>query len=320
MAKFFAVTSKGFESVLYSELSEMGTPRVKQSHMGVTFEGPWKKAYEVVHRAKSATRVIKPILDFSAYNKQDIYSHIKKHDFTKYIPADGTLRVDTQGRSKIFKDSRTVSLITKDAIVDQFREKYSVRPSVEKKNPDLPILIKVSDEKISVSLDLVGRSLSHRGYREQSTDAPIREHIAAGLLLAAEWDPNQEVLMDPMCGSGTFVIEGARMCQNKLTHPLSADFAYKKWKTFNAEDVSSLTDGAPLIAKPDHRFFGYDQSQQAIQAAKVNAAKARIDFIQWKTKSCLKIMPPTETGLIITNPPYGVRLNETEKLIPFFDY
>ncbi|MBC87334.1 MAG: hypothetical protein CL677_09170 [Bdellovibrionaceae bacterium] len=312
MAQFIAITSRGLEELLFEELTQFGVKRKSTIGGGVKFEGSWKLAYYVVYHSRIATRVLKPILDFSAYNKDDIYNHVKKHDFTKYIEPNQTLRVDTHGTSKIFKDSRTSSLVCKDAVVDQFRDKFDCRPSVDKSQPDLPIMIRLLDEKVSVSIDLVGSSLSNRGYREQTIQAPLREHIASGILQFSGWQPG-DTLLDCFCGSGTIPLEASLMSRQKWVHPMKSNFAFSYWKTFNSKDVDPnwfIQEGA----SDQIDIYGSDISRESLSAARLNSQAAKVNGVKWSAKNALEIKAPRESGYIVTNPPYGHRLKNPEQV------
>ncbi len=321
MPKFFAMTSRGLQDVLEQELKDLGFSKVLKGQGGVHFDTNWAGCYRANLRLRTATRVILPILDFPAYNPEELYNNIKKHDFTKYIEQSGTVAVESAVRdSEIFRDSRFVSLKIKDAVVDQFREKYGERPNVDSKQPDLPLLVRSIKNQFSVSLDTSGGSLFKRGYRVAMVDAPIKEHVAAGLLKMTEWKMDKPIL-DPMCGSGTFLIEAALMALKISPGTLRKHFAFKKWKGFQVEEFDKEVDEAidEEITELPFKFYGFDVSHDAIKAARQNVEAAGLeDYIEISRSPIETLNPPVTEGIMITNPPYGERLLEKNEAIEVY--
>lgn len=311
MAKFLALTSRGLEPAVLEELIELGFKSVKAVALGVQFESNWEGCYLANHRLRSATRVILPILDFPAYQPEDLYHHVRKHDFTKYIDVHQTLAVDAKVRdSKVFRDQRFVALKIKDAVVDQFRERFERRPDVDTQSPDLTIMVRVVRSAVSVAIDTSGESLAHRGYRQKSVMAPLREHLAAGLLRLADWQPPM-TLVDPMCGSGTFLIEAALRAKNVSAGEKRSGYAFERLKNFQSEawrKVQMQTSIAAASPRPE--LFGFDRSAEAIRAARQNAARAGVaDMIRFRVGEVKDLKCPTrQAGMVVINPPYGERL------------
>ena len=203
MPTFLAITSRGLLEPLTDELKEMKIKYVKQRSDSVEFEGSWAELYRVHLKSRIATRVLMPVADFVAYNEDDLYKNVfKKHDFTKYITTQQTLRIESHVReNRNLSDQRYVALKTKDAIVDQFWKKFNERPSVgDQEHADLRVVVRVVGTQVSLAIDLTGDSLSLRGYRRFAGDAPLREHVAAGMLKIAKWEAPTP-LVDPFCGS-----------------------------------------------------------------------------------------------------------------------
>ena len=314
MPKFVALTSRGLEPALLDELVELGFSKTQIIGQGVAFESNWEGCYRANLLLRSATRVILPILDFPAYQPEDLYNNVKKHDFTKYISPEQTLKVDAKVRdSRTFRDQRFVALKIKDAIVDQFREKFGVRPNIDTESPDLTVMVRVVETKVSIAIDTSGESLGQRGYREKSVMAPLREHLAAGLLRLADWNP-EIPLVDPMCGSGTFLIEAALIAKNIPAAHLRKKFAFEYLKSFQLEawrKVKGEAEALATSAKPV--LFGFDKNPEAIRAARKNAARAGVtDLIRFKVGDVKDLVRPVETGMLIVNPPYGERLGMKE--------
>lgn len=330
--KFLALTSRGLFDVLELELKNLGF-QTKKALEGVYFYSDWEGCYRANLWLRSATRILYPISQFTAKNKTQLYEGIKKICFTDWISPHQTFKVSSdianEQKHPIFKDSRFVNLQVKDAIADQFREKYKIRPNVEKNLCDLSVYVRVDGKKIFVALDTSGQSLSKRGYRKSSVTAALREHLAAGLLLMSKWD-KKSALIDPMCGSGTFLIEGALMALNIAPGLLRKSFAFQKWKNFRADIWQKIVNQAVANETSEKQLSfpicGFDRSFSAIKTAKLNALAAGVEsFIYFQKKdineltlSSVKILnkinnlkdnlqAKNSTGLLITNPPYGIR-------------
>lgn len=327
MPKFLAVTSRGLEDVLMREAKELEIPRLAAASTGVSFEGGWQYCYRMNLRSRFSTRILMPILDFIAYKQEEIYNQIQKHDYTKYIPAHGSLRVDAKTEECAMKDQRMLAMIVKDAIVDQFRDKYGERPDVDKENPDLRIHIKGYKNSYQVAIDTSGVALSKRGYRRSQVIAPLRETVAAGVIALTGWD-GKSVIVDPMCGSGTFLIEAALMAQKIYPGTLKGKFSFQKFSTFD-EDVwqkeldSCLNEEAAEVEEyeGEKMFFGFDKDRDALKAAITNAKAAGVDHLIDFRRGDVRDLEWGESkpkGIIITNPPYGVRLGEEAFLVELY--
>ena len=334
--KFLALTSRGLFDVLELELKSLGF-QTKKTLEGIYFYSGWEGCYKANLWLRSATRILYPIGQFTAKNNAQLYKNIKKISFTGWISPHQTFKVASdivkEQKYPIFKDSRFVNLQVKDAIADQFREKYKTRPSVDKKSCDLPIYIRVDGKNIFVALDTSGQSLSKRGYRKSSVTSALREHLAAGLLLMSKWD-KKSALIDPMCGSGTFLIEGAMMALNIAPGLLRKSFAFQKWKNFQSSIWQQIVNQA--IASEENKkqlpfpICGFDKSASAVKSAKLNALAAQVEsFVHFQKKEIdeltlqsikkvskmnglenknqVSAQAKNLTGLLITNPPYGIR-------------
>ena len=215
MARFLAITSRGLGDALNREVVDLGLKVLNHNQAGVLFESNWQQMYSANLCLRTATRILLPVLDFAAYDPDQLYGNMRRHDFTKYINEDDTLAVvATVSEAGPFPNELFVAQKVKDAIVDQFSNKYGRRPSVDKKNPTMKVWVKVKGSNISVSIDTSGESLSQRGYRQDQGLAPLREHLAAGLISQTGWR-GECTLIDPMCGSGTLLIEAALLVLNK---------------------------------------------------------------------------------------------------------
>lgn len=318
MAKFLAITSRGLLEPLCAELQELGVKNVRQCSDSVQFEGPWSDVYRVHLHSRIATRVLMPVAEFTAYNEDDLYYGIfRKHDFTQHIFPQQTLRVEAHVRDhRNLRDQRFVAMKVKDALVDQFWQKFNERPSVgDQEEADLRVVVRVVGPKVSVSVDLTGETISNRGYRRFVGEAPLREHVAAGILRISKWSAPQP-LLDPFCGSGTVLIEAAlseiglgglkrrtAFCFERLR-----GFQPEVWSEFQREASRDAVRKRTPPAKPF--LFGFDVNASVIEKARANARAAGVEnWISFRVCDVRDLKPPTElAGWIVTNPPYGERL------------
>lgn len=318
MPRFFAMTSRGLVDVLEQELKEMGIEKTERMHGGVMFESNWGGCYRVNLRSRIATRVLLPILDFPAYKPEDLYHNILKHDFTKYISPNGTIAVEASVRdSGEFRDQRFVAMKIKDAVVDQFREKFDSRPSVDVENADLRIVARAVNNGFNISIDTSGEPLFKRGYRVGQTDAYVKEHLAAGILKMAGYTGDKPVV-DPMCGSGTFLIEAALIALKISPGTLRKGFGFQKLAGFQ-RDVWEAEVDAALDEELDElpfKMYGYDLDRKALDVAKANAAQAGVDeYIEFTRAPMETLTAPTETGLFVVDPPFGERMGDKDLLL-----
>ena len=317
MPNFLAICPKGLGEVLEKELHELGITATEKIASGVFFDTNWAGCYKVNLHSRIASRVIKPILDFPAYNADDIYHNIQKHDFTKYIDADQTLKVDASVKDSAINDQRFLAMRVKDAIVDQFTEAFGQRPDVDNARPALRVHIQGHKNEYHVSIDTSGESLFMRGYRLEAGEAPLKENLAAGLLAVSEWD-KKSPLVDPLCGSGTFLIEAAMMAMNIAPGSLRrVGFGFMHLKGFKQDEWDKLVDEAinAEITELPFKFYGSDVDRKVLRAAKTNAERAGVDqVIEFKANPVATFEPPCESGMIVTNPPYAIRLGDEDNV------
>lgn len=316
MPNFFAGAPKGLAEVLEKELHQLGITQTQKIASGVFFDTSWEGCYKVNLHSRIASRVMKPVLDFPAYNGEDIYFNIKKHDFTKYIDPKATLRIEASVKESMIHDQRFLAMKVKDAIVDQFRDKFGIRPDVDNANPDLRVIVRGHKNEYHVAIDTSGDPLFMRGYRREAGEAPLKENLAAGLLALAEWD-GKTPIVDPLCGSGTFLIEAAMKAMNIAPGSMRKSFGFMKLHNFEKDKWEALLDEAISNEKEelDFEFFGYDVDRQVLQYAKDNARRAGVDqVIKFKKETVATIEAPVEKGMIITNPPYAVRLGDEDNV------
>ncbi|MFN7727848.1 MAG: class I SAM-dependent RNA methyltransferase [Bdellovibrio sp.] len=316
MPKFFAVTSRGLQEALVEELTELGAKYVEKGPGGAFFESSWEGCYRVNLESRLASRVLKPVLDFTAYDGEELYGQIRRHDFTKYINNDQTLKVESSVQESKLHDQRFVAMKVKDAIVDQFREQSGERPDIETSTPDFRVFVRGYKNNFQVSIDTSGDALFMRGYRREAGLAPMKENLAAGLIRLTGWQKDIPIV-DPMCGSGTILIEAALMAMNVSPGSLRRGFGFENLKDFEESVYDRVIDEVATAEKAEipFKFYGFDTDRKVLQAAKDNARRAGVDhLIEFKNESIATLAPPVEKGLIITNPPYGARIGDEDNL------
>jgi len=316
MAIFFASTPKGLVEVLEKELQDMGFKTFERTAGGLAFETNWEGCYRANLHSRIASRILKPVLDFTAYQPEELYGQILKHDFTKYIRPDQTISIDVSVKESKMRDQRFVAMKIKDAVVDQFREKFGVRPDVDNINPALRIHVRAVKNNFAVALDTSGDSLFQRGYRKEVGEAPLKENLAAGLIALTEWQKDRP-LVDLMCGSGTFLIEGAMMALNIAPGINRKRFGFMNWANYDEETWDRLVQEAMDNEKQElpFQFYGFDLDRRTVAKAKENARHAGVDHvIEFKTQPVATVEPPVESGLAICNPPYGARIGDEDNL------
>ncbi len=310
-----AKTFKGLEEVLAQELIELGANDVQIERRAVSFRGDKALLYRVNHCLRSAIRILVPIASFKAKDTDALYKHIKALDWSQYMTENSTFAIDATVYSDSFRNSRFVTYRVKDAIADYWIEKAHKRPSVSTQTPDLLFNVHVAGEQVTLSLDSSGESLHKRGYRVATTEAPINEALAAGMLLLAGWS-GQSDFYDPMCGSGTLLIEAALIARNIAPGVFRQSFAFEKWPDFDADLWSDIYNDDSAERDFNHTIYGSDASFYAIQQAAKNVKSAGVqkdvELKQIRMEE-LKISnlqsPSTNTSpLVMLNPPYGERL------------
>lgn len=316
MAKFFASCPIGLSDLVEKELKEMGLQTWAKTQAGVVFESNWAGCYKANLHSRFASRILKPLLDFTAFTEEELYNNVRKHDFTKYIREDQTLAIDATVKESNCKDQRYLAMKVKDAIVDQFREKYGTRPDVSNDQPDLKIHIRGYQNQYNMALDTTGNSLFMRGYRSKTGEAPLKENLAAGLIGLSEWD-QKTPLLDLFCGSGTLLIEAAMMALKMAPGIHRNHFGFMSLKDFDETVWDQVVAEANENEKEtlDFKLFGFDHDKRVIQMAKDNAKNAGVgQFLDLKVSPIAVSAPPIEKGMIVCNPPYGARIGDEDNL------
>ena len=303
-----AKTFRGLEEVLAKELVNLGANNVSIERRVVSFTGDQRMLYKANLYCRTASRILKPIVSFKATNADEVYEQVKLIDWSKYLDVKKTFAIDATVFSEEFRHSKFVTYRVKDAIADWFMERENRRPSIRLDNPDLFLNVHISHTQCTISLDSSGESLHKRGYRDAQTEAPINEALAAGMLLLAGWDGKSNFI-DPMCGSGTFLIEAALIALNIPPCIYRQSFAFEKWTDFDKELFEELYNDDSLERPFEFKIMGADVSPRAVKIAQENIKAAGLHkYITVEQRSISDWELQTETGLIVTNPPYGERL------------
>jgi len=304
-----AKTLYGLEDVLATELIALGANNIEIGRRMVSFEGNKELLYKANFHLRTALRVLKTINSFTAKSSDEVYEQVKKIDWKKYLSDKKTFAVDAVVHSETFTHSKFVAYRTKDAIMDFFEESGEEKPSVRVTNPDIQLNIHISHKDCTVSLDSSGESLHKRGYREDQTEAPLSEVLAAGMLLKAGWK-GQCNFIDPMCGSGTLLIEAALIALNIAPGIYRDKFGFEKWDDFNEELFQRISEDDSKEREFNYKIFGSDISAKAIAIAAKNVKRAGLNkYIELEVKPMQQYEQAPEKGMIVTNPPYGERLN-----------
>jgi len=326
--KFTATCPPGLVDLLARELEQCGADRIQPATTSVGFQGELEVAYRACLWSRIANRILLPITDVPADDPKALYAAAREIRWERHLDAAGTLAVEVAGSGEGIAHSRYAALTLKDAVVDRFRELFGVRPSIDTERPDIRLHLLLRGDRAKLSLDLSGTSLHQRGYRDSGARAPLKENLAAGLLLLADWPllaAQGAALFDPLCGSGTLLSEGAMMAADIAPGLLRQHFGFLRWKRHQPEIWSALLEEAAHRRRAGMErlppVIGSDQDAQALQAAERNlAALGLMGQVQLQQRSLHAEMPlpPQDHGLLITNPPYGARLGEAEQLRPLY--
>ncbi|MBT8259997.1 MAG: class I SAM-dependent RNA methyltransferase, partial [Bacteroidia bacterium] len=317
--KMVGKTLFGFEELLAKELKNLGAQDVKIGVRNVSFTGDKGFMYKANLGLRTVIKILKPIKTFRVISEQDLYEKVKAIAWENYLKPSGSLAVDATVHSHIFTHSKYIALKTKDAVVDRFREKTGERPNVDLRFPDLKINVHIDRQLCTVSLDSSGESLHRRGYKTATNIAPINEVLAAGLVLLSGWD-GQSDFMDPMCGSGTIMIEAAMIACNIPPNLMRKEFAFERWQDWDVDLFEKIEESLLKKTRDFHyKILGYDKSPSAVKKAKDNVKNAHLEeFISIKHEDFFKTQKAGEEHLhMVFNPPYGERL-ESLKVEEFY--
>lgn len=325
--EFFATAARGLEPLLATELRALGASEVAETRGGVRFAGELVTAYRACLWSRVASRVLLPLTRFAAADPEALYAGVHALPWEEHLDVAGSLAVDFVSSRSAITHTQFGALKVKDAVVDHFRERYGERPSVDTQRPDLRINVYLHRDEAQIALDLSGDALHRRGYRESGAAAPLKENLAAAILLRAGWAEIAAAggpLLDPMCGSGTLLIEGALIAADIAPGLNRAYFGFLGWRGHDDACWKDLVDEAlerreqGLTRLPAIR--GYDHDAGAVRTALANIVRADLGGrIHVERRELAAARPPGESpGLLVTNPPYGERLGEVHALIPLY--
>ena len=309
-----AKTFMGLEPVLANELTQLGAKNVQVGRRMVSFTGDKEMMYRANFQLHTAIRILKPIKHFKALSADDVYEGVKDIDWTEYLALDKTFAVDSVVFSEEFRHSKFVAYKVKDAIVDQFREKTGNRPNISVSNPDMRLHIHIAEDQCTLCLDSSGESLHRRGYRQESVEAPLNEVLAAGMILMTGWRGETDFI-DPMCGSGTLLIEAALIARNMAPGLFRKEFAFEKWPDFDADLFDKIYNDDSNEREFTHHIYGYDVDIKAVNTARLNVKAAGLTSdITVEEQDFKNFTQPKEKSIMVTNPPYGERISTSDLL------
>ncbi|HEY2624070.1 MAG TPA: bifunctional 23S rRNA (guanine(2069)-N(7))-methyltransferase RlmK/23S rRNA (guanine(2445)-N(2))-methyltransferase RlmL [Dyella sp.] len=325
MSAFFATCPKGLEYLLRDELVALGAADVREALAGAHFSGTLETAYRACLWSRLASRILMPLAEFDAATDDDLYRGVQSIDWSTHLASHATLAVDSVTSQSELTHSQFIAQRVKDAIVDQFRQRDGARPGVDTDEPDVRINLRLRRDRATVSLDLAGAPLHRRGWREVQGEAPLKENLAAAMLLRARWPEiyaEGGALLDPMCGSGTLLIEGAWMAADVAPGLHREYYGFLGWAQHDIALWRSVLDEARQRAEAGLSalrscFFGSDADPRMVQTAKRNAQEAGVaGFLTLDKHDVTHVAPPPgfSRGLVITNPPYGERLGERNEM------
>lgn len=315
--KFVAKTFAGLEEILKEELESLGAQNCQLSKRAVTFEGEMDMLYRANYYCRFALRILWQLRQFTFRDNKQFYENIYKYPAENIINEDDTLAISANLSGNAFKTPIFAAQLAKDAICDRFRERTDKRPSVDRENPDAQFHLHIVDNTATLFLDSSGESLHKRGYRVSSHPAQISEVLAAAMVKLSGWDASCNFI-DPMCGSGTILIEAAMQALNIPAGFYRHSFGFFSWKNFDKRLWEKILDEADIKDDVPIDFYGYDISPRFLGMARANIQEARLlDFIHLNTRSMFDIKIEQTPAFIIFNPPYGERL-EMENVNDFY--
>ena len=312
--EMIAKTFQGLETVLATELIDLGANNIQIGRRMVSFTGDKELLYRANFQLRTAIKILKPIKHFRATSADEVYSAVQEIDWTEYLTYETTFAVDSVVFSTEFRHSKFVAYKVKDAIVDQMREKTGERPNISVTNPDLQLHIHIAEYDCTLSLDSSGESLHRRGYRQESVEAPLNEVLAAGIIMLTGWK-GQCDLIDPMCGSGTIPIEAALIARGIAPGVYRKEYAFEKWSDFDQELFDRIYEDDSNEHPFEHHIYGYDINHNAVNIATNNVKAAGLSKeITIAQQDFANFTQPVEKSILITNPPYGERISAPDLL------
>ena len=323
MNSLFASTARGLEELLKSELDALGAQDLQVVQGGVHFEADDRTMYQSLLWSRLASRILLPLGEFGVYSDLDLYVGVQSIDWTELFGSQHTFVVHFSGTNESIRNSQFGALKVKDAIVDSFTRQKLPRPNVDREQPDIRINVWLNKDRASIALDLSGDALHQRGYRQQTGQAPLKENLAAAIVLRSGWQPTTP-LLDPMCGSGTLLIEAALIACDRAPGLLRSRWGFTHWRQHNDALWREVKGEAQQRARAgtaaaQARFFGYDSDGRVLEWAQANARRAGVaDLFTFARQDVLQLknpLPGEQHGTVLSNPPYGERLESEPALI-----
>ena len=322
--KYYVTTSRGLVPQLEAELQELGAGSVRSETAGCRVRGPLAFGYRICMGSRLASRVLLPLQELVAGSADELYAAIRELPWEEHIEPEGSLAVDFTGQGQGITHTGFGSQRVKDGIVDRLRERFGVRPSVDRQRPDVRVNVHGRGRGYVVSIDLSGDSLHRRGYRSATGPAPIKETLAAGLVRFSGWS-GEQTLFDPMCGSGTIAIEAAMIAADVAPGSRRDGFGFERWRGHDevawVEVQQEAAERAAAATPPDApRIVGFDEDPQVVEAARDNARRAGVEaWVRFERSKLGRVPPNLEPGWVVTNPPYGTRMGTKEQSIEILE-
>ena len=315
METFFATCPRGLEAELEKEFQECGAQQTHVTPGGVECLGEFPLCYRLNLESRIASRILWRVGQGTYRDEADLYRLALQLPWPGWFSVNCRIRVRLVAQQSPLKSLEFSTLRVKDAICDRFMRENNKRPEVDKRHPDIQIVVFVNEDRVVWYLDTTGAPLFQRGWRQAAGEAPLRENLAAGILRLAGWS-GEQVLLDPMCGSGTFLIEAAMMVKG-ISPGGRREFAFRHLRNFDSSAWGRIQDAAQTTCSSTQHvdIFGYDNDAQALSMARRNLQHSGLlDDVQLKQAEVLDLTPPAPTGVMITNPPYGVRMGNSTAL------
>ena len=313
METFFATCPRGLEDELQEEFQALGGKDVRVTPGGVACQGPFTLCYRLNLESRIASRILWQVGQGSYRHEEDLYRLALRLPWPNWFSVNCRIKVRLVAQQSPLKSLEFATLRVKDAICDRFVRETKKRPEVDKRHPDIQIVVFVDEGQVVWYVDTTGAPLFKRGWRQEAGEAPLRENLAAGILRLTGWT-GEQVLLDPMCGAGTFLIEAAFMAQG-IPPGRRREFAFFHLQNFNQSAWDRARHEIPKANPVNHLdIFGYDHDAQALSMARSNLQHVGLTGVQLKQVDVLEVMPPATKGVIITNPPYGVRMGSHASL------
>jgi putative N6-adenine-specific DNA methylase len=315
--QFFAPCPRGLEALLAKELTALGARAARGLAGGVAFAGDWALCYRANLWSRIASRVLWKLAEFPYASEDDVYRAVRALDWEALFPVERTLRVYVTAQRSPLKSLEFITLRIKDAVCDSFRDASGRRPSVERLRPDVRVHAFLEERAATLYLDTSGEPLFKRGWRGAAHEAPLRENLAAGIVMLTGWRPDA-ALLDPMCGAGTLLIEAAAMARGRAPGA-KRRFGFEKLSSFDTQAWERIKREPAQAPAPTPRLYGSDRDPAALSAARRNLAEAGVErWVKLERADVLERAAPEPSGVLVANPPYGERLGAPEDLARFY--